>query len=331
MPACSIIVPVYNHASVTRQCLNALLAGPPAGVDYEVIVVDDASTDITPELLASYGARITTIRHPHNRGFATTCNDGAAAASGEYLVFLNNDTLPRPGWLDALAGYAQAHPAAAVVGSKLLYPDGTIQHAGVVICHSDRHPRHLYRGFPGEHPAVNQSGPLQVVTAASMLVQRAAFEEAGGFDAAFINGYEDVDLCLRLGEMGHEVHYCAESVVVHFESASRAGRADEALHNNTLYNQRWRDRVRPDDIERYLADGLLSFEYPERDLYPLTCRLAPELAVLDTAHREQTTDRLLLERARQVWQLSSEHVKLLLQIQELTSQLGTDLDRRPSR
>lgn len=318
MPTCSIVVPVYNHASVTRQCLNALLASPPADLDCEIVVIDDASTDITPELLSSYGSRIVSVRHSQNRGFATTCNDGAATASGEYLVFLNNDTLPRPGWLDALTQYAQAHPAAAVVGSKLLYPDGTIQHAGVVICRSDRHPRHLYRGFPGEHPAVNTSGPMQIVTAASMLVKRVAFQEAGGFDASFINGYEDVDLCLRLGEMNHEVHYCAESVVVHFESASRAGRADEALHNNSLYNQRWRGRVRPDDIERYLADGLLAFEYPERDLYPLTCRLAPELAVLDADHRERATDRLLLKRARQVWQLSSEHVKLLLQIQELT-------------
>jgi GT2 family glycosyltransferase len=318
MATCSIVVPVYNHASVTRQCLNALLAHPPEDVECEIVVVDDASTDITPELLARYGDQIVSVRHAQNRGFATTCNDGAAAASGEYLVFLNNDTLPRPGWLDALVAYAQAQPAAAVVGSKLLYPDGTIQHAGVVICRSDRHPRHVYRGFPAEHPAVNRSGKLQIVTAASMLVKRDTFQEAGGFDASFINGYEDVDLCLRLGEMGHEVHYCAESVVVHFESASRAGRADEALHNNRLYDQRWRDRVRPDDIERYLEDGLLSFEYPERDLYPLTCRLAPELAVLDADHREQASDRLLLERARQVWQLSSEHVKLLLQIQELT-------------
>jgi len=326
MVDCSIVIPVYNHASVTRQCLNALLENPPQDVECEIVVVDDASTDITPELLASYGSQITGIRHQQNRGFAHACNDGAAAASGELLVFLNNDILPRPGWLDALVRYARAHPAAAVVGSKLLYPDGTIQHAGVVICRSDRYPRHLYRGFPGEHPAVNVSRTLQVVTAACMLVRRTAFEQASGFDTAFLNGYEDVDLCLRLGELGHEVHYCAESVLVHFESASRAGRADEARHNIALYDRRWLPRVRPDDVEIYLADGLVSFEYPERDLYPLHCRLAPELAVLDGPHREQAADRLLLQRAHQVWQLSSEQVKLLLQLQELTDRIGSDLD-----
>ena len=174
MPDCSIVIPVYNHASVTRQCLNALLENPPQDVECEIVVVDDASTDITPELLASYGSQITGIRHQQNRGFAHACNDGAAAASGELLVFLNNDILPRPGWLEALVRYARAHPAAAVVGSKLLYPDGTIQHAGVVICRSDRYPRHLYRGFPGEHPAVNVSRTLQVVTAACMSMDHEA-------------------------------------------------------------------------------------------------------------------------------------------------------------
>jgi GT2 family glycosyltransferase len=328
MPACSIVIPVFNHASVTRQCLNALLADPPRDVDCEIVVVDDASTDITPELLASYGSRIRSIRHQQNRGFATTCNDGAAAASGDLLLFLNNDILPRPGWLDALVRYARAHPAAAAIGSKLLYPDGTIQHAGVTICRSDRYPRHLYRGFPGEHPAVNRSRPLQIVTAASLLVRRAAFRQAGGFDTAFINGFEDVDFCLRLGELGHEVHYCHESVLVHFESASRGGRAHEATHNNALYRQRWADRVRPDDIEIYIADGLIGFGYPKNDLYPLRCRLDPELALLDAAHREDAADRLLLGRARQVWQLTSENVQLRLELQELRDRLGADAPPR---
>src|SRR5258705_12380858 len=125
MTKCSIIIPVFNHAALTRQCLAAL-EGEPA----ETIVVDDAST----EPVAS------TIRHETNTGFAQSCNDGAAAARGQFLVFLNNDTIPQPGWLDALTRYADTHPAAAVVGAKLVYPAGTIQHAGVVIC-QDRYPR----------------------------------------------------------------------------------------------------------------------------------------------------------------------------------------------
>ena len=121
-----------------------------------MVVVDDASTDTTPQLLAAYGRRIHTVRHETNKGFAAACNAGAAVASGEYLVFLNNDVLPEVGWLDALVRYAEKYPGAAAVGSKLLFPDGTVQHAGVVIC-QDLHPRHIYAGFPANHPAVNKS------------------------------------------------------------------------------------------------------------------------------------------------------------------------------
>src|SRR5439155_17352910 len=130
-PRCSIIIPVHNRASLTRQCLNALVAqrlpfplarevaGNGSGpVAYEIVVVDDASTDLTGELLAGYGERIRVVTRATNDGFARACNDGAAAARGAYLVFLNNDTIPRAGWLEALVRYADGHPAAAAVGSK---------------------------------------------------------------------------------------------------------------------------------------------------------------------------------------------------------------------
>ena len=217
---CSIIVPVYNRKGLTRQCIEILLAEPPKEIDREVIVVDDASTDGTPEVLAGYADAIRVVRHEENTGFATSCNDGAAAASCDYLVFLNNDTLPLKGWLDALVRYADRHPNAAVIGCKLLFSDDTIQHAGVAIT-EDLNPRHIYAGFPAEHPAVNKSRRFPIVTAGCALFRREPFEEAGGFDDAFVNGFEDVDLCLRIGEAGHEVHYCHEAVLYHLEMATR--------------------------------------------------------------------------------------------------------------
>src|SRR6185295_9859186 len=129
---------------------------------------------------------VRTLRRDHNGGFAVACNDGAAAARGELLVFLNNDTEPRPGWLDALVEHADAHAEAAAVGAKLLFPDDTVQHAGVVICQDGR-PRHLYAGFPADHPAVEKPRAFQAVTAACMLVRRDAFDRAGGFDQDFRN------------------------------------------------------------------------------------------------------------------------------------------------
>src|SRR5205823_7804546 len=128
----------------------------------------DDSTDTTPGLLAGYGDRIRIVTHAANAGFARSCNDGAAAARGEYLVFLNNDTVPRPGWLDALAAAADAAPRAGILGCKLLYPDGTVQHAGLVF-RPDGSTRHLYTGFPADHPAVNVPRRFQAVTAACLL------------------------------------------------------------------------------------------------------------------------------------------------------------------
>jgi len=115
-PRCSVVIPVHNKAGLTKQCLDAILADPPA-VPFELLVVDDASTDTTPDLLAGYGDAVHCIRLERNAGFATACNTGAAASEAEYVLFLNNDTIPKTGWLDALVSYADAHPNVAAVGS----------------------------------------------------------------------------------------------------------------------------------------------------------------------------------------------------------------------
>jgi GT2 family glycosyltransferase len=303
MSAVSIVIPVHGRAHLTERCLDLVLAD--LGPDCEVVVVDDASEDGTPELLAGYGERIRVVRLDANAGFATACNRGAAAASGERLVFLNNDTEPQPGWLAALRRYADAHPRAAVVGAKLLYPTGVVQHAGVVFG-QDGYPHHLYAGFPGEHPAVCHPRRLQAVTAACMLVERAAFEEAGGFDPGFHNSLEDVDLCLRIGEAGGEVHYCDQAVVVHLESASR-GRQDRFERSVALYRERWRERVRRDDLDVYVGDGLLAVEYA--DTHPIRLSVDPELAVVDRG-REEEIEQLLEGYARQSTALLTELVRL---------------------
>ena len=180
---CSIVIPVHGRAGLTRQCLDAIFAEPP-GTAFEVIVVDDASPDDTRAVLDSYADAIRVVARDANGGFARACNDGAAAARGEYLVFLNNDTIPVAGWLDALVAVADREPRVAVTGSKLLFPNDTVQHAGVVVCQDGR-PRHLYAGFPADHPAVNRERQFQAVTAASMLVRRDAFEKVHGSDESF--------------------------------------------------------------------------------------------------------------------------------------------------
>lgn len=318
MDPVSIIIPVYNRAVITRQCLEALMAPPGEAVEHEIIVVDDASADMTPRLLRSYGSRIHVVTHGENLGFACACNDGAAAASGRLLIFLNNDTIPIRGWLEALVAYADVHQSASVVGSKLLFPNETIQHAGVVIS-QDALPRHLYAGFPADHPAVNKSRRFQMVTAACMLVRRSAFEQVGGFDTAFRNGYEDVDLCLRLGERGHEIHYCHKSVLYHLESVSD-GRWSHGADNTRLYTERWAERVQRDELQYYLEDGLLRLHYQK--LYPIGFEVSPLLGLHDSDDRAAEADRLLALRARQVEQLVSENTGLRIHLQEATARLA---------
>lgn len=307
-PRCSIVVPVHNNASLTRQCLYTLLTQPPERCDTEIIVVDDASSDSTPILLAGYAERIRGLTHAVNTGFAQACNDGAAIATGEYLVFLNNDTIPQPGWLDALVDYATRHPDAAIIGSKLLFPNNTIQHAGVVISQR-RVPEHIYRGFAADHPAVNISRRFQIVTGACMLVRRDVFTAAGGFDTAFINAYEDVDLCLRVGEMGHEVHYCHESVLYHLESVSRDHRRQEGHHSWQVFAARWRDRLEPDDLQYYLADGLITFAY-HRSI--VRVHVSPLLGGVDRDEQARQLDLCRVEVDR----LVSENIRLKLRVQE---------------
>ena len=304
MCSSSVIIPVFNCANLTARCLEAVLASEPR----EVVVVDDASTDHTPAMLRSFGKRIRVVRHKQNRGFGASCNDGAAVASGKRLVFLNNDTIPRRGWLSALEDYAAPHPQAGVVGAKLLYPNNTIQHAGVVIC-QDGYPRHLYTGFPADHPAVNRSRRFQIVTAACMLIRREVFEEAHGFDTAFRNGFEDVDLCLRLGQSGYEIHYCAESEVMHLESVS-PGRFKKDGQNVNLYRDRWMRRVRPDDIGYYLEDGLLQLSY--EGAYPVLLEVSPLLATMASAGRESELERSLRERNQDLRELRRENTRLAL-------------------
>jgi hypothetical protein len=186
---------------------------------------------------------------------------------------------------------------------KLLYQNSTIQHAGIVFG-GDAIPRHVYRGFPADHPAVERARRFQAVTAACMLVRRPVFERLGGFDEAFLNCYEDVDLCLRAGEQGDEIHYCPTSVLLHLEAATRGEGSDTDRRNLDLYLGRWGDRVRRDELVVYAEDGLL--ELVPGDLYPLELRLDPRLATVG----DDDPYELLDERSRQVFDLLKENAAL---------------------
>ena len=181
------------------------------------------------------------------------------------MVFLNNDTIPTKGWLNALVAEVEGDPNVAVVGSKLLYEDGTVQHAGVVFSRQGLMPYHLYRRFHRDHPAVNQRRIFQSVTAACMLIRREIFETAGGFDEGFQNGFEDVDLCLKVSDKGWQIVYQPSSVLYHLESQT-PGRKTHDQENALRFLGRWGQRWRlADEDLYYYEDGYLSVHTKDQD------------------------------------------------------------------
>ena len=229
----SIIIPAFNQAALTRKCLGALLTD--LHEDAEIIVIDNGSTDWSPEYLASLGSKIRVTSNSTNLGFARACNQGAAIATGRYLVFLNNDTVPQPGWLDALIAPA-LEGKAEIVGARLLYPDGTIQHAGVVF--DEQGPLHCFKRTPADTFEANQPRHLQAVTAACMLLTAKLFQELGGFDEGYKNGFEDIDLCLNAVQHGYRVFYQPESILIHHEESS-PGRKLHDEENYERFLRRW--------------------------------------------------------------------------------------------
>ena len=319
-PRVGIVIPVHGQSRLTRNVLEELLAQRDLDRT-EIVVVDDASPDDTRAVLEGFGDRIRTVLLDRNAGFAAACNAGAraVAADATSFVFMNNDIVPTHGWLPALTEYVAAHERVGIAGSKLLFPDETIQHAGVVVC-EDLIPRHVYAGFPGDHPAVCRSRRFQIVTAGCALVRRDVFERLGAFDEAFVNGYEDVDLCLRANAAGHEVHYVHTSVLYHFESLSRVEAAEN--RNRQLYLERWGDTLAPDELSTYLADGLIEIE---RGLsYPLRFRISPQLATIDLEGRAGEADRLLAQRARMSLKLLRETIRLKVRLGEIPEVGSTD-------
>lgn len=258
-PKVSIIIPLFNQSRLTEGCVSAIQRFTQHG-GYELILIDNASSDGTADLLEQWRQTATIIRNLENLGFAKACNQGARAARGDYLLFLNNDTEVTVGWLEPLSTVFEQDSTVAAVGSKLLYSDGTIQHAGVLLVEDrqQRDPlvgRHLYQRMPGDHPAANVMRTVQALTAACLLVRREDFEAVGGFDEGYWNGYEDVDLCLKLTAAGKRLVYQPASVVVHHESQSGPERFRQAAANIRRLHERWLGKVQVDAIIQ--VDGMI--------------------------------------------------------------------------
>lgn len=254
----SIVIPVFNKAALTAHCLRTLRATLGGCGEGEVIVIDNASSDETPQMLAEF-PWVRVVRNEVNRGFAGANNQGAQLASGEYLVLLNNDTEATPGWLAAMLNSA-ADPKVGAVGARLLFPDRTLQHAGVVMDAARFGaagflPKHDMYRYPAEYSFAKGAQDLQAVTGACLVTPRALYLELGGLDEKYWNGYEDVDYCLRVREQGLRVVYQGDAVLTHFESQSGTQRFRQVAWNSALLASRFNGKVEYDAFTRLLARG----------------------------------------------------------------------------
>jgi GT2 family glycosyltransferase/glycosyltransferase involved in cell wall biosynthesis len=243
-PRASIVIPVYDQFAHTLACLRAIAAHPPQAA-IELIVVDDGSSDDTQAaLLQVQGLRY--HRRERNGGFIAACNDGAAMAGGEFVVFLNNDTLPQPGWLDQLLATFDAQPGAGLVGAQLVYPDGRLQEAGGLVF-ADGHASNYGRFESPDHPLYAFLRETDYCSGAAIAVPRAVFARLGGFDVRYAPAYyEDTDLAFAVRASGLKVLYQPAARVVHLEGITAGTQLDRGVkayqaRNRHVFAGKWAD------------------------------------------------------------------------------------------
>ena len=222
-PLISIIIPSKNQSQLLRQCLLSINSKT-AYKNYEIIVIDNGSTEkVFYELMDEARIIFKLFHHVQTDSsfnFSSLINLGSKIASGQYLVMLNNDTeVISADWLGTLLSYAAINNV-GVVGCKLLYPNSTIQHAGIMI-YKNGIVKHLFAGYDRNCTEVSVCKNYPAVTAAALMVSKEKFEMINGFDEAFAVDFNDIDFCLRLQQKGFINLYIPEAELVHHESVSR--------------------------------------------------------------------------------------------------------------
>ncbi|MDD5693090.1 MAG: glycosyltransferase family 2 protein [Patescibacteria group bacterium] len=258
----SIIILTYNNLALTKKCLATLSKNTPKKHLDDVIVVDNDSSDETPTFLKGQEG-INPILNKENVGFSKGNNIGAKKAKGNLLIFLNNDTEVQENWLEPIIKIFDHDEKVGAVGVKLLFPEGLVQHAGVVLS-EDHIPRNLYRGEEAVKSYVNKQREFKAVTAACIAVKKEVFEQIGGFDEEYLNGLEDVDLCLRIKKNGYKIFYTPESTVIHHESVA-PDRFKFNANNYKIFRNNWGNET-PDEHKYLAEDGFNKIQILWHDL-----------------------------------------------------------------
>ena len=280
-PMVSIVIPTRDQASSLKKCVNSIFEKTDYS-SYEVILLDNQSHDSDAlEFLAAlkkrHGVRLERIDEPFN--YSRLNNHGVELSQGPFVALLNNDVeVLHPDWLNEMVSRAM-QPKVAMVGARLLYPNGTIQHGGVILgaggIAGHAHVG-LWPGDPGYFARAHLAQDISAVTTACALVKRAAYLQVGGFDEKLAVTFNDVDLCLRLREAGYRVLWTPYAELIHHESASR-GFEDSApkqvrfLAEVAYMESKWGDRLLRDPFYNpnlSLGENLFTLAFPPRTTKP---------------------------------------------------------------
>lgn len=253
----SVIIPVFDKWELTKQCLASLAQH--SNDDIEVIVVDNGSTDDTCYNLDNLGARLfpgrfKKIRFDQNINFGPACNRAAEVAAGEFLFLLNNDTIIHDECAYLLRNEFFLINNLAAVGPLLKYKNDTVQHYGIAIFPDDGID-HIYKRLPISHRIFQSKKFFKIITAAACMIPKQIYYAFNGFNENFENGFEDVDLCLRLSQNGNYLLCCIpNAIITHLEEQS-SGRKDKDKKNYEYLKSLWNLGKIHDCIDIAFRDG----------------------------------------------------------------------------
>lgn len=258
----SILIPTKDNTSLLRQCVESIFANS-SYPDFEVIVIDNNSVeqdffDYINSCRKNFPDRFSCIRYEVPFNFSKINNFAASHAKGEYLVLLNNDTkVISTDWLEGMLEQVQRETT-GVVGVKLLYPDDSIQHAGIGF-DEKRLPYHVYAGEQKDIPApVNILSNYPALTAACIMIKKELYEKVGGLDETLAVEFNDIDFCLRIKKKGYYNIYLPHVELYHYESLSRGSshstgeKYERHLKEKNLFLSRWFDYIKEVSVQ-YLS------------------------------------------------------------------------------
>lgn len=258
----SFISSYYNNLALTNEMIESLLATVPNDLDFELIIVNDASNDkTTPPLTEIENKKIKHIENTTNLGFAMSNNIGAKAATGDFLFFINNDLYFLNEWIEPILIYLRLDNNCIVGNIQQRYSDKVVDHSGVNIWINAEQKLFEFRHATDSKKNVPKStNRMPAVTGACFAISRELFESLDGFDEQFVNGCEDLDLCYRARKAGTKIELAYDSAVLHHVSATRGQNRLRDEQNSLRLFQKHPDQIIQDIARQYCINALTNHD-----------------------------------------------------------------------